>query len=312
MQPFKIVSGYLPAIDRWPHHAEKCGFEQRIAFVMESYDPTRPDAFFDSQLYVGLVGAVFHVLGANRIRATTRMLRLGIRNRDREIEFHDADTMGKVFENVPEIEKEPFDYLFFFKDSTIIGVMVSEPWARVGGPELYHDSYTQALFTAADVSERVITAAEKYSTENGVEISEVCHLQGSATPTILGRVRRAFGTFRESKSKDKRRYGAIVLTADGFAVYKDGVVVMQVCLNDAVEIVAFKRDRFVVDLICFAFHTADSTFEVNEDMEGFPKLEERLRERLPTFDTQWYAKVFQPAFATNMTTIYRKAVTGEK
>jgi hypothetical protein len=313
MQPLKILTGYLPTIDRLPYQAEKYGFDQRIAFVMESHDPTRPDMFFDSRLYVGLVGVVSNVLEAPHIRATMRQWRPGIRSRERQIEFHDVNAMGKSFENIPEVEQEPFDYLLLCKDSTVLGVIVSEPWARVGGPELYHDSYTQALFTATDVSERVISAVEKYSTENGVEISEICHLQGIPEPTISGILRRALGIFRESKSKEKRRYGTIVVTSDGFAVYKKrGVMVGQVRWEDVFEIVAFKRNLFVVDLVCFAFNTADQSFEVNEDMEGFPKLEERLRERFPTFDAKWWEKVIKPAFATNMTTIYRKNVAAVK
>src|ERR1051325_3547494 len=163
MQSFKIVVGYFPAVDRLPSVAEKHGLCHPLAFVIESYDPKRPDAFFDSELYVGLVGTVCSVLEADHIRTMPReTLCRGVTSPD-SFRFPDTNAMKKYFEDIPEVEQEPFDYLFFCNGSTTLGIMVSEPWAHVGGPDLYHDSYTQALFTAEDLSERIIGETERYS-----------------------------------------------------------------------------------------------------------------------------------------------------
>jgi len=77
------------------------------------------------------------------------------------------------------------------------------------------------------------------------------------------------------------------------------------CIN------AFKRDLFSYDLICFEFQIADKklVLEVNEEMDGFDLLVKALPDRFEDFDTEWFSKVFQPAFATNFTEIWRRKET---
>jgi hypothetical protein len=74
------------------------------------------------------------------------------------------------------------------------------------------------------------------------------------------------------------------------------------CIN------AFKRDLFSLDLICFEFYqdVAERPVEVDEQMEGFKLLSDILPKRFNGFDENWFSKVFQPAFATNLTEIWKK------
>jgi hypothetical protein len=76
------------------------------------------------------------------------------------------------------------------------------------------------------------------------------------------------------------------------------------------SIVVFKRDLYVVDLICLAFHAGDSgPFEVHEEMEGWQALVDALPEHLPSCQSfpDWWAAVTFPAFARNETVIFSRA-----
>jgi hypothetical protein len=98
----------------------------------------------------------------------------------------------------------------------------------------------------------------------------------------------------------------IRLTDDGFSVAKNQREIISVRWNDIQEIVAFKRDLFTTDLICFSFSTSDGSFEVNEEVPGYSSLESALKKELPGFDNRWRYKVIKPAFAPNRTVIYQR------
>lgn len=99
----------------------------------------------------------------------------------------------------------------------------------------------------------------------------------------------------------------IRLTDDGFSLAKSQREIFSLRWNDIQEIVAFKRDLFTTDLVCFSFLTSDGSFEVNEEVPGFSSLESALEKELPGFDNTWRYKVIKPAFAPNRTVIYRKS-----
>lgn len=71
---------------------------------------------------------------------------------------------------------------------------------------------------------------------------------------------------------------------------------------------AFKRDLFSIDLICIEFYLDGQEFpiEVNERMEGYKFFIDILTSKFDGFDLNWYSKIVQPAFATNLTEIWRR------
>jgi hypothetical protein len=89
--------------------------------------------------------------------------------------------------------------------------------------------------------------------------------------------------------------------------YEDGSVSKaEVHWSEVVRLVAYKRDCFAIDLICFGFVTDERFVEVNEEMEGWEALTDALPAYLPgTLDkADWWAKVALPPFATNRTTLF--------
>lgn len=79
--------------------------------------------------------------------------------------------------------------------------------------------------------------------------------------------------------------------------------------RDTVRIEAFKRDLYAVDLICLNIVlTQGAPVEINEEMDGWESLVEKLPEYLPGCQTveQWFQPVAFPAFKPNFTVIYRR------
>lgn len=80
--------------------------------------------------------------------------------------------------------------------------------------------------------------------------------------------------------------------------------------RDTVRIEVFKRDLFTIDLICLSFVLRnDRALEVNEEMEGWKSLVEKLPEYFTGCQSleQWFPAVAFPAFRTNRTVIYSRA-----
>ena len=82
-----------------------------------------------------------------------------------------------------------------------------------------------------------------------------------------------------------------------------------VAWRDTVRIEVFKRDLWAVDLICLTIVLNDNkTLEVNEEMDGWESLVDKLPEHLPgcrKFE-DWFETVAFPAFKTNLTVIYSR------
>ena len=80
--------------------------------------------------------------------------------------------------------------------------------------------------------------------------------------------------------------------------------------KDTIRIEVFKRDLFAMDLICLDIVLRDDrTLEVNEEMDGWKSLVDKLPEYLPGCQTleDWFPPVVFPAFKTNRTIIYLRA-----
>jgi hypothetical protein len=77
---------------------------------------------------------------------------------------------------------------------------------------------------------------------------------------------------------------------------------------EVVEVAAYKRDCFSVDLMCVALIGHENALEVSEGMKGWNELLDNLNEYLPgcrNKDT-WYQEVMLPPFKENRTIIFRR------
>jgi hypothetical protein len=75
------------------------------------------------------------------------------------------------------------------------------------------------------------------------------------------------------------------------------------------EIVAYKRDMIATDDICLGFRArgSDDFYSADEDMPGWVRLQQALRERFGIRREEWLAEVTLPPFATNWTVLWTRA-----
>jgi hypothetical protein len=78
--------------------------------------------------------------------------------------------------------------------------------------------------------------------------------------------------------------------------------------RDVNAVIAYKRDLYTVDVICLGFVTANVTFEVHEEMQGWSQLIEQLPSRLPGVPpfANWWERVAKPPFAPCATKLYER------
>jgi hypothetical protein len=102
--------------------------------------------------------------------------------------------------------------------------------------------------------------------------------------------------------------GVISITEDGFTVHRGDLLLNTVLWTDVVEITAYKVDLFAYDRIYWGFFTCckDTDFEVHERMVGFLKLTQAVEARYDVLVKDWWNTVVFPAFAPNLTVIWRK------
>lgn len=77
--------------------------------------------------------------------------------------------------------------------------------------------------------------------------------------------------------------------------------------QEVASVSAFKRDTYIVDLICVIFElNRQTTIELNEEMPGWSHLVEMIPQYLPgaLAQDEWFTKVAFPAFKSCWTKIY--------
>ncbi|MDA0834095.1 MAG: hypothetical protein O3A29_12500 [Planctomycetota bacterium] len=73
------------------------------------------------------------------------------------------------------------------------------------------------------------------------------------------------------------------------------------------EIVAFKDDAFVYDIICIEFQSSDkSVLKIDEEYEGYRELLEYLPQVFAGIRTDWFSDVAFPAFEHCLTKLWVK------
>ncbi len=110
----------------------------------------------------------------------------------------------------------------------------------------------------------------------------------------------------------KQRRAEIRCDETGFAVTAGGSVstVGSASLkwHEVTSVLAYKRDLYVADLICLGFTSPDATIEVDEEMQGWSQLVERLPNLLPGTPppSEWWERVAKPPFASCVTKLFER------
>lgn len=85
----------------------------------------------------------------------------------------------------------------------------------------------------------------------------------------------------------------------------DAGLLERIPLSEIDTVTFWKHDEITTDLICCAVEAGGKSWTFHEEMAGWPLLLEHL-EKLPGFRADWYAAVYQPAFAPCVTVAFRR------
>jgi hypothetical protein len=180
MPPFSVVVGYMPNVDRLPRAAKRLGLDHRVAFVMRTDSPYSDGAVFNAPLYHALVVMVWDVLQSDRAEV------------DWEIGVSSLAELETLMTEHSGLEDMPLPRLVMFRGPTAVGLLESEPWVHVGGPQPYDDSYNIAVFTSSDVSDLLVARAHEVAQRCESDLGDVIRMSPQAViPTRLDWLRAA-------------------------------------------------------------------------------------------------------------------------
>lgn len=118
--------------------------------------------------------------------------------------------------------------------------------------------------------------------------------------------------FESRKSFDEiyNDMGGFQYDIDGFCItYKE--FSKKVKWDEITQLIAYKRDQITIDRIELEIVYGDKAFMISEDLPGWHQFVIKTKEVYPTIPIDWDVKIIQPAFETNMTTIYDKSKISE-
>jgi len=163
-----IVVGYKPAIHSRPKEAVQAGLEGTVAAVLSTYRTDSPEMVLDHSLWLACARAVTDTVSAddtlvfaeNNRGLFARLLRRSQPRKIGSLEAYAAEFA----------DPDPRDWgrIFWCRDGALVAAAVSEPWYALGGPDLYHDSYTPCVFISpAKVASLVQNLQLKVHEEGG-------------------------------------------------------------------------------------------------------------------------------------------------
>ena len=137
-----LVSGYHDCTFP-PAEAYDAGLRERFAIVLGSFRPDRDGMCFDAKVFLRLGEALCAALPH-----TSLLVELpgGAR-------FTSFGDLAREYARVSQDERDPPRRVRLFNGDDPVCVMDTEFWVNVGGPAIYHDSYTFSFYTAADHAE---------------------------------------------------------------------------------------------------------------------------------------------------------------
>ena len=133
---FQLVTGYHEG-SYPPPGAYDIGLRERFAVVCATATNADGDMLFDSALFLAVTDAMLRSMRYDSLKI------------DMDERFQ-LDSMSKVcswYDHLEEVDHEPPLLIRLSLNDTIVAVVHVDCWAKVGGPPIYHDSYTISFYT---------------------------------------------------------------------------------------------------------------------------------------------------------------------
>lgn len=184
----KLVTGYIKWIDVQPPDISRFAWNGRLAFAQDSYHPSSADMLFDEDLYLAVLQALHHFVGARKC--------ILMPESNSVIEVTEIAEIDALLLRLPEYERVPFQRILFEREGKILAACGSELYAEAGGPEPYRDTFCVPIYMSVEEISRFQPIVLDLCRRMGVkEIQEIDASQWRAPrPTIGSILRRLFRT----------------------------------------------------------------------------------------------------------------------
>jgi hypothetical protein len=156
----RLIQGYRQD-DYPPPRAYDAGLRARFAIVLDAYRPAAEGMLFDVELFLQLVGALLEAVPHDRVVFEVAEDRRIDALRQLEATYTGASLVGL----------EPPDQIVLLRDEKPVCVLETECRVDVGGPEPYHDAYTLALYTQADLAPGFRAVCERVGAALGATLT---------------------------------------------------------------------------------------------------------------------------------------------
>ena len=148
---YSVVLGYLDN-DTLPLELRRLGLQHRSAILLSPKPDEGTEPELNRKLYLAMLEIAFDAASATE--AEVLLLDGGETKR-----VSDVAALKRLFTSLPE-PTEPFPEVLFVAGTSPTAALISEPYAHVGGPSPYHDTYTVSLFADDDCCRRFVAALE--------------------------------------------------------------------------------------------------------------------------------------------------------
>ena len=169
-----IVPGYQPQFHSIPWHAQQAGLTTTIGLILSTYRADSPDMVLDHALWLACMRAVTAAVTANRTEVYEEVMPRWF---ERWRKPQKLPLIGSLEDYTFELRHKAEDarlwqQVDWYRDERLMAIAVCEPWYKVGGPPLYHDSYATCLCVESALSLQLISAITDAVREAGGQVEE--------------------------------------------------------------------------------------------------------------------------------------------
>jgi len=111
--------------------------------------------------------------------------------------------------------------------------------------------------------------------------------------------------FQKGLSEREKCFGQFEYFDYGFQI-TENLKSTKINWTDIQEITAYKVDLYTVDEIRLNIDSDKLTITISEETPGYFVFKETIKDIFPDSDKDWEHKVMKPAFAENLTIIYKR------
>ena len=177
-----VVGDASPLVRRYLPDAVNAGLTETVASVLSTYREGSPDMVLDHELWLACARAVGALVGADASEVQVdgaRGFLDRLLHRVPSRVFGTLEVYSSVLLNTPD--SPLWQVVQWRRQGRLVAVASHEAWWRVGGPDLYADSYTSCFHVRPSAVDNVVAALQSAVVAEGGSVGQVVNLCSTRT-----------------------------------------------------------------------------------------------------------------------------------